>query len=110
MPENEVNFDDYLTEFNDTVPFDSEICPVCGVRVSDSISVTNSPFVDLFSSANEKEIESVSYQLSNYKIEFRIYKEIDKSILSEVRYIFRIVVMIKDLEAAKKVIEDISTS
>lgn len=110
MTEIDINFEDYLSEFNGTVPFDSEICPVCGIKISDSITVSNSPFVDLFSSANEKEIESVSYQLSNYKIEFRIYKEIDKSNLSEVRYIYRIVVMIKDMEAAKKVIEDLSTS
>lgn len=110
MPEDDLNFDDYFSEFNNTVPFDSEICPVCGVKISDSISVTNSPFVELLSSTNEKEIESLANGFSNHKIEFRIYKEIDKSILSEVCYIYRIVVMIKDLEEAKKVIEDISTS
>ena len=38
-------FADYLAEFESTIGFDAETCPVCGVNISDSLSIEKSPFV-----------------------------------------------------------------
>ena len=40
-------FEDYLKEFNDNLIFDSETCPVCGVNLSDNISVNPIPLIEL---------------------------------------------------------------
>ncbi len=103
MSDNDLIFDDYISEFNGNIPFDSETCPVYGVKISDSVAVANSPFVELFSSASVEAIETIARLLENQKIHYRIYKEADNSTVKEVRYIYRVVVMIKDLEIAKKI-------
>lgn len=106
MENNTDNFEDYLSEFNEAFHFDSEICPKCGLKMSDSISVTNSPYIDLMNTYDEKIAELVCTNLKNNKIDFLIYKEIDKSCLESIKYIFRIEVRIKDLDAAGYLIRE----
>ncbi len=47
VEENLEEFADYLKEFDDNLIFDFETCPVCGVNLSDSISVHPIPLIEL---------------------------------------------------------------
>jgi hypothetical protein len=40
-------FEDYLSEFNSIPQFDSEICPICGISLSDNLSVNKVPLIEL---------------------------------------------------------------
>lgn len=40
-------FEDYLSEFNSVPQFDSETCRICGVSLSDSLSVNQIPLLEL---------------------------------------------------------------
>lgn len=40
-------FEDYLSEFNSIPLFDSESCPICGISLSDKLSVNNVPLIEL---------------------------------------------------------------
>ncbi|OGU67033.1 MAG: hypothetical protein A2W30_09235 [Ignavibacteria bacterium RBG_16_36_9] len=40
-------FEDYLSEFNSVPQFDAETCRICGVSLSDSLSVNRVPLVEL---------------------------------------------------------------
>ena len=40
-------FEDYLSEFDSVPKFDSETCRICGVNLSDSLSVNQVPLVEL---------------------------------------------------------------
>jgi hypothetical protein len=48
MPDADLNeFDDYLSEFNSVPQFDAETCRICGVNLSDSLSVNKVPLIEL---------------------------------------------------------------
>ena len=40
-------FEDYLAEFDSVPQFDSETCPICGVTLSDNISVNKVSLIEL---------------------------------------------------------------
>ena len=40
-------FEDYLTEFNSIPKFDTELCPICGINLSDSLSIYKVPLIEL---------------------------------------------------------------
>lgn len=40
-------FEDYLSEFNSIPQFDAETCRICGVNLSDSLSVNKVPLIEL---------------------------------------------------------------
>jgi hypothetical protein len=40
-------FEDYLSEFKSVPQFDAEHCPICGISLSDSLSVNRVPLVEL---------------------------------------------------------------
>jgi len=40
-------FEDYLSEFNSVPQFDSETCRICGINLSDSLSVNRVPLIEL---------------------------------------------------------------
>ena len=40
-------FEDYLSEFNSVPQFDAETCKICGVSLSDSLSVNKVPLIEL---------------------------------------------------------------
>lgn len=57
-------FEDYLKEFESTVFFDSEVCPTCGINLSDSIIPVSAAFVQIeFNS--EKERNRALHSLKN---------------------------------------------
>lgn len=40
-------FEDYLSEFNSIPQFDAEICPICGITLSDNLLVNRIPLFEL---------------------------------------------------------------
>ena len=48
-------FEDYLDQFEESVKFDSETCPVCGIDLSSTIKVENSPFTEFITLHSEDE-------------------------------------------------------
>lgn len=40
-------FEDYLTEFESIPKFDIELCPICGISLSDSLSINKVPLIEL---------------------------------------------------------------
>jgi len=40
-------FEDYLSEFNSVPQFDTETCPICGISLSDNLSVNQIPLIEL---------------------------------------------------------------
>lgn len=40
-------FEDYLSEFNSVLKFDAENCPICGISLSDSLTVRKVPLIEL---------------------------------------------------------------
>lgn len=49
-------FEDYIKEFESSVYFDSEVCPTCGINLSDSITPLSAALVQIqFNSNVEKE-------------------------------------------------------
>jgi hypothetical protein len=40
-------FEDYLSEFSSVPNFDAETCPICGISLSDNLSVNRIPLVEL---------------------------------------------------------------
>lgn len=108
MDQDTDDFEDYLSEFKTPILFDSETCPVCGIKVSDTLSVSNSPYVDLIRVSEEEAINSLCEKFVKNKIEFKVYKEIDNSSLESIKYKFRIVVMMKDFDKANELIRAVS--
>jgi hypothetical protein len=53
-------FDDYLSEFNSVPQFDAETCRICGISLSDSLSVNRIPLIEL-----QFENESVAVKAIN---------------------------------------------
>jgi len=53
-------FEDYLSEFNLVPQFDAETCRICGISLSDSLSVNRIPLIEL-----QFENESVAVQAIN---------------------------------------------
>ena len=72
-------FEDYLREFESSIFFDSEICPTCGINLSDSIIPVSAAFVQIeFNS--EKEKNRVLQSLKNSGI---LVKEDDEENIRE---------------------------
>jgi hypothetical protein len=40
-------FEDYLSEFSSVPNFDAETCPICGINLSDNVSVSRVALVEL---------------------------------------------------------------
>lgn len=93
----------YLDEFDKFIPFDSELCGICGVKVSDSIKVPQSPFIALTEFFDKIKAQKFCEILQNEKIEFKVTEELNTEILESVSYKYKILVRIKDIDAAKKI-------
>lgn len=97
------SFEDYLAEFDSSISFDSEICPVCGIKVSDNINIGNSPFVVYKSVDDETELKNIIETLTALNSPYRIEKRLDNKSKDNIHYIFDVLIPIKYLEQAKAV-------
>lgn len=90
-------FADYLAEFDSTVSFDNETCPVCGVNISDSLSIEKSPYVEYKSINDESKLLLVTRELESKHIPFRIEKKLNIKITEQIDYVFVVFVPFKYL-------------
>jgi len=94
----EENFDefaDYLNEQENILDFDSEICPVCGINLSDKITIHSFPYIELKFDSEKSASEAIR------KIEKRGIKTKQSSDNKEV-----ILVAEQKLEEVKKILDD----
>jgi hypothetical protein len=103
-PENDdlAAYADYLAEFDSIVSFDNETCPVCGVSISETISIQKSPFVQYKSLREESEIISVTRELDSKCMPYKIEKQLDTSTLNEIRYSYIVLIPFKCLNELQK--------
>ena len=101
-------FADYLAEFDSITSFDNETCPVCGVNVSENISIQKSPFVKYKFLKKESELLPVTKELNAKCIPYKIEKQLDSSILNEIRYNYIILIPFKCLNELQKKRPDFS--
>lgn len=90
-------FAEYLAEFDSILGFDAETCPVCGVNISDSVSLDTSPFVVYKSIKNEIEIKTIVEKLELKNIPSKIEKRIDTDIQEEIKYLYDILIPLRCL-------------
>lgn len=107
MEHSDQNLEDYLTEFEKLIPFDSETCPKCGIKISDTVSVKNSPFVEVLSTSSEGTLHTLYTILESNNIDFKVYKEIDSTSFEQIRYNYRFMVTMQDLENVMTLLKSI---
>jgi hypothetical protein len=95
-------FADYLAEFDSITSFDNETCPVCGVNISENISIQKSPFVKYKSLKEESELLSVTKKLDSKCIPYKIEKQLDSSSLDEIRYNYIVLIPFKCVNDLQK--------
>lgn len=95
-------FNDYLTEFDSILKFDSETCPVCGVNISNSLSIQKPPLVLYKSLTNESDLLSIKQQLDLKCIEFKVEKRLNSESLEEIKYYYDVFVPIIYLTELQK--------
>lgn len=98
-------FSDYLSQFDESVKFDSETCPICGINLSDSVKVNSSPFIKVLTMDNKNELELLVSKLSNEQIAFKVFERLNEKVISEISYVYDIFITIKDCEKYHKLIE-----
>jgi hypothetical protein len=103
-PENDdlAAYADYLAEFDSIVNFDNETCPVCGVSISETISIQKSPYVQYKTLREESEIITVTRELDSKCMPYKIEKQLDTSTLDEIRYSYIVLVPFKCLNELQK--------
>lgn len=98
-------YSDYLNQFDDSIKFDSETCPICGVNLSDSIEVKNSPFIKIFSTDRKEVLETLASKLSCEEIIFKIIERLDDKVLEKISYVYDVFIQLKDCEKYHKLFE-----
>ena len=95
-------FADYLAEFDSLLGFDAETCPVCGVNISDSLSIENSPFVQYKCLDDEYKIFTVTKELEFKCIPFKIEKRLCTEVNDKIVYLYDVLIPLKFLTDLKK--------
>lgn len=95
-------FADYLAEFESLINFDDETCSVCGINISDSISVQKSPYVLYKSLKEESELNSVIKMLDSKCIPYKIEKQLDSSSIEKIQYNYSVLIPFKCLNEIQK--------
>ncbi len=97
-------FADYLAEFESTIGFDAETCPVCGVNISDSLTLENSPFVHYKCLAKEDDILMVTKELELKCIPFKIEKRLNSEMSDKIVYLYDVLIPLKCLPYLEKIV------
>ena len=96
------SFEDYLAEFDSSIPFDSEICPTCGIKLSDSVNTDFSAFVVYQSVDNENCLKEIINNLNHINSPYKIEKKMDQNRNDKIHYIFDVLIPIKFLEPVRE--------
>lgn len=97
------SFEDYLAEFDSSISFDSEICPTCGIKLSDSVNTDFSAFVIYQSVVDQNCLKEIINDLNNLNSPYKIEKRLDQNSNENINYIFDVLIPIKYLEKARSV-------
>lgn len=92
------DFEDYLSEFDSILNFDSESCPVCGIKVSDNLSIEQLRFVQYKILSKESEVYDCTRELENKKIPFKVTKSLDAKVIEQISYCFEVLIPLKCLQ------------
>jgi hypothetical protein len=90
-------FADYLAEFNSLLNFDDETCPVCGVNISDSLSIEKSTFVLYKCLDDEVKIFAVTKELELKCIPFKVEKRLCTEVNDKIVYLYDVLIPLKCL-------------
>jgi len=96
-------FADYLAEFDSIISFDAETCPVCGVNISGTLSLENSPFVHFKSLEHEDEIFVVTNELELKCIPFKVEKRLNTKLSDKIVYLYDVLIPLKCLPYLEKI-------
>lgn len=91
-------FEDYLAEFDTILNFDSESCPVCGIKVSDNLSIDQLLFVQYKILSKESEVYDCTRELENKCIPFKVTKRLDSEVTEQINYCFEVLIPLKCLQ------------
>lgn len=108
MDETSDIFEEYLSEFDNSIIFDSESCPVCGVKLSDSVELTTSPLIELIRIKDKEKALKLCELFSGAALQFKIFEELDKGNEKSISYEYKVLVTVKDLEKAKRILKESS--
>lgn len=103
-------YSDYLSQFDNAIGFDTEVCPVCGVNISESLIIKKSPYIKLNTLKDKSRVLEIANQLQLIGITVKIVEMIDDSVLDRINYLYQILVPIKDSERAGKLILELNKS
>lgn len=99
-------FEDYLSEFDSILNFDSESCPVCGIKVSDNLSIEQLRFVEYKILFKESEVFDCTRELENKNIPFKVTKRLDSEVIEQISYCFEVLIPLKCLQLLKNLNTD----
>jgi hypothetical protein len=99
-------FEDYLAEFDSILNFDSESCPVCGIKVSDNLSIGQLRFVQYKILYIESEVFDCTRDLENKGIPFKVTKRLDAEMIEQINYCFEVMIPLKYLQLLQNHIID----
>jgi hypothetical protein len=91
-------FEDYLAEFDSIMNFDSESCPVCGIKVSDNLSIEQLRFILYKIFSNESEVYDCTRELENKCIPFKVLKRLDSEVNEQIKYCYEIMIPLNCLQ------------
>jgi hypothetical protein len=95
-------FEDYLSEFDSLINFDSENCPICGIELPQNTSIPNTAFVLYKSIGSESKLKLLIDNLDTKKIIYRIVKRLNTEVINEVSYIFDVMIPLNCLSKLDK--------
>ncbi len=97
-------FADYLAEFESTIGFDAETCPVCGVNISDSLSIEKSPYVLFKCLDGEDKIFTITKELELKCIPFKVEKRLSAEMNDKIVYLYDVLIPLKCLPYLDKIV------
>jgi len=96
-------FADYLAEFDSTISFDEETCEVCGVKISDTLSIEITPFVLYKCMDRMDEIIVVTKELESKRIPYKVEKRLNTETNDKIDYLYDVLIPLKCLSDLEKI-------
>lgn len=72
---------EYLSEFDDLILFDSEECSVCGIKISEFLSTEHSPLIEVLTTKSSLFLNAVCNELKLNDIQFKVLEFADLEIV-----------------------------
>lgn len=92
------SFEDYLAEFNSSILFDSEVCPTCGIKLSESLNTDLSAYVFYKSVGSEKCLKEITNKLNKINTPYKIEKRLNQNSIDAIGCSYNVLIPLKYLE------------